>query len=175
MYFNKTIASRKGGNTSIAYWNFSDNMNKTNTTISLADTITKSDCKIAQNCIAPGTEGNFKIIVNVENSNVKIDYIINLIKEENTPSNLYFFIKDSNNDKKFSNLKQLFEEIDFSGSFDINDEKSKIYEIYWKWPFENYKEDGSIDEAKDIEDLNFARNQKDYVFEIEISGKQSIK
>ena len=164
------MASKKGGYTSIALWNFKDNMNKTSNSISLAETITKTECKVADNCIAPGTEGKFDFIVNAKGSKVKIDYQVKLIKEESTPSNLYFFIKG--NEEKFSTLSELFEKVNFSGSFDSNDNKKiKVYQINWKWPFETINEDGSINENKDT---NFAKQQKDYIFEIEISGKQSI-
>lgn len=150
-------------------------MNKTiNSKISLAQTITKSKTKIAKNCIAPGTEGVFDIIVDAKGAEVKIEYEINLIKEVNTPNNLYFFINDNNTQKKYKNLKELFNDIDFSGSFEIDGEQLKVYKIFWNWPYEHYNSDGSVDENKDKEDLNFAKNNLDYIFEIEISGKQSL-
>lgn len=175
-YCNSNIIRKKEGVTKIAYWNFENNMNKTtNSKISLAETITKSETQIADNCIAPGTEGSFEIIVNAKGSNVKLEYEIKLINEINTPNNLYFFIKTNNTQKKFPNLKELFNTIDFSGSFEVNDEKIKVYKIFWKWPYENYNVDGSIDVNKDNDDLNYAKSNLDYIFEIEISGKQSLK
>ena len=93
-YCNSNIIRKKEGVTKIAYWNFENDMNKTtNSKISLAETITKSETQIADNCIAPGTEGAFEIIVNAKGSNVKLEYEIKLINEINTPNNLYFFIK----------------------------------------------------------------------------------
>lgn len=170
---NQPKASRKGGTTLIASWNFKDNVDKTNKIISLADTITKSYCDLPPNCIAPGTEGAFDIVVNATGSTLKINYIVKLIKEENTPSNLYFFIKDKNIEKKYSSLTELFKDNNFSGTFDIKDKKIETYKIFWKWPFENFNEDGSVNDEKDLEDLNYAKLQKDYIFEIEISGMQS--
>ena len=170
---NQPKASKKGGTTLIASWNFKDNIDKTNSTISLADTITKSYCNLPNNCIAPGTEGAFNIVVNASGSNLKINYFVKLIKEKNTPSNLYFFIKNDNIEKKYKTLTELFNDNNFSGTFDIKDEKIKTYKIFWKWPFETLNEDGSVNEAKDLEDLNYAKLQKDYIFEIEISGTQS--
>lgn len=175
-YCNSNIIRKKEGVTKIAYWNFENDMNKTtNSKISLAETITKSETQIADNCIAPGTEGAFEIIVNAKGSNVKLEYEIKLINEINTPNNLYFFIKTNNTQKEFPNLKELFNTIDFSGSFEVNDEKIKVYKIFWKWPYENYNSDGSIDVNKDNDDLNYAKSNLDYIFEIEISGKQSLK
>ena len=175
-YCNSNIIRKKEGVTKIAYWNFENNMNKTtNSKISLAETITKSETQIADNCIAPGTEGAFEIIVNGKGSNVKLEYEITLINEINTPNNLYFFIKTKDTQKEFQNLKELFNTIDFSGSFEVNDEKIKVYKIFWKWPYENYNSDGSIDVKKDNNDLNYAKSNLDYIFEIEISGKQSLK
>ncbi|MBP3597506.1 MAG: hypothetical protein J6J60_08985 [Clostridia bacterium] len=174
-FCNSNIIRKKEGVTKIAYWNFEDNMNKTtNSKISLAETITKSETQIAENCIAPGTEGAFEIIVNAEGSNVKLEYEIKLINEVNTPNNLYFFIKTDNTQKEFKNLVELFNNIDFSGSFEVDNEKIKVYKIFWKWPYENYNSDGSIDVNKDNEDLNYAKSNLDYIFEIEISGKQSL-
>lgn len=170
---NQPKASRKGGTTLIASWNFKDNIDKTNTVISLADTITKSYCDLPQNYIAPGTEGAFDIVINASGSNLKINYFVKLIKEENTPSNLYFFMSDTKLEKKYSSLKELFKDNNFSGTFDIKDEKIKTYRIFWKWPFETFNDDGSVNENKDLEDLNYAKLQKDYIFEIEISGMQS--
>ena len=121
-----------------------------------------------------GTEGVFEIIVNAEGTNVKLEYEIKLINEVNTPNNLYFFIKTDGTQKQFENLTEIFNNINFTGSFEIDDEKIKVYEIFWKWPYENYNSDGSIDESKDIEDLNYAKSNLDYTFEIEISGKQSL-
>lgn len=145
-----------------------------NSKISLSSTITKTESEIANGCIAPGTEGCFNIIVNAEGSKVKIEYDIKLINEVNTPNNLYFMILKDDTQKKYNSLTELFNNYNFSGSIGINDEKIKIYEIFWKWPFENYNEDGTIDEFKDEQDLQQANSNLDYIFEIEISGKQTI-
>lgn len=173
LFTNKSNASKKGGTSKIAYWNFKDNTNKTNNIISLADTIINSECEISPGYIAPGTDGKFYIIINAEDSKVKIDYNVKIIREENTPSNLYFFYKDEN--KKYNTLTDLFNDIKFSGTFELKDKKVKVFEISWKWPFENIGDNGIIDNNKDIDDLNFAKSKKDFFFEIEISGEQSKK
>ena len=169
MLTNKQFASKKGGNTSIAYWNFN---NKTKSTISLADTITNSECIISDGCIAPGTEGCFNILINAKGANVKIAYEVNVIKEENNPSNLYFYMIGT--DEHYNTLKELIDNNNFSGYLDLNKEQIKDYTIYWKWPYEHIKDNGVIDETKDIEDTSVAKNKSDYVFEIEVSGSQTI-
>lgn len=175
MLFNIPIASKKGGVTEIASWNFKDNMSQTvNSKISLSSTITKTESEIAKGYIAPGSEGVFDIIVNAEGSKVKIEYNIRLVNEVNTPNNLYFMILNDSTQEKYNNLTELFNNYNFSGSIGINDEKTKVYKIFWKWPFENYNEDGTIDEIRDKQDLEQANSNLDYIFEIEISGKQSI-
>ena len=59
-YCNSNIIRKKEGVTKIAYWNFENNMNKTtNSKISLAETITKSETQIADNCIAPRNRRRF--------------------------------------------------------------------------------------------------------------------
>ena len=59
---------------------------------------------------------------------------------------------------------------DFSGILKINE--NKIYKIYWEWPFENYLENGNIDEEKDRLDTEYAKLSLDYIFEIEVIGMQ---
>lgn len=74
---------------------------------------------------------------------------------------------------KSKNLKELFNIIDFSGILRINENNKKTYKIYWEWPFENYLEDGKIDEEKDKLDTEYAKSSLNYIFEVEITGMQA--
>ena len=167
---NKSMVSRKGGNTLIAYWNFDDNMNKTNKSISLANTITNSETQVANGYIAPGMEGKFYIIVNNNNSNMNINYEVHLVNEKSVPSNLYFYIIKDDKKMKYSSISELFEKVNFSGNLLIGEKK--VYEIFWKWPYETKLDDGSIDISKDEADMNFIKKERLYNFEFEILVKQ---
>ena len=108
-----------------------------------------------------GCSGDFEIIVDSGNSKVDILYKIELKEEKNIPANIIFKV-----------IEELFEIKDFSGILKINENKKKIYKIYWEWPFENYLENGNIDEEKDRLDTEYAKLSLDYIFEIKITGEQ---
>lgn len=168
LFFNNSkLASKKGGSTKIAYWSFNENIKSNNSLISLADTITNKKYGVEDGYIAPGTEGKFDIVINAEKSNVKLEYKVNIINEKNTPSNLYFYLENS--EKKYKTLSDLVNIENLSGIFEINSEKKKVYTINWCWPYESFNEKNNIEEEK-IE----IKEDLDYVFEIEISGKQII-
>lgn len=119
-----------------------------------------------------GCSGNFEIIVDSGNSKVNILYKIELKEEKNIPTNIIFKVIDNNKEYKAESLNKLFELKIFSGILKINENKRKIYKIYWEWPFENYLENGNIDEEKDKLDTEYAKANLDYVFEIKITGMQ---
>ena len=54
----------------------------------------------------------------------------------------------------------------------LDNEKVKKYTIFWEWPYEILKEDGTIDEKADIDDFEYIKSNSEYIFEIEIYGKQ---
>ena len=119
-----------------------------------------------------GCSGDFEIIVDSGNSKVDILYKIELKEEKNIPANIIFKVIEDNKEYKAGSLKELFEIKDFSGILKINENKKKIYKIYWEWPFENYLENGNIDEEKDRLDTEYAKLSLDYIFEIKITGEQ---
>lgn len=99
-------------------------------------------------------------------------YKIELKEEKNKPANIIFKMIEDNKEYKAGSLKELFEIKDFSGILKSNENKKKIYKIYWEWPFENYLENGNIDEEKDRLDTEYAKLNLDYIFEIKITGEQ---
>ena len=77
----------------VAKWQFSGkivnaNNSSVTSTISLADTIKKSS--IAEKKIAPGTEGEFSIVIDANGSEVDLNYIVELVEETDKPQNLIF-------------------------------------------------------------------------------------
>lgn len=117
-----------------------------------------------------GCNGDFEIIVDSGNSNVDIEYKIELKEEKNIPVNIIFKLIENDKEYKAGSLKELIELKDFSGILKINE--NKIYKIYWEWPFEYYLEDGNIDEEKDKLDTEYGKQNLDYIFEIEVIGMQ---
>ena len=67
----------------------------------------------------------------------------------------------------------MFEEIDFSGTIKINEERKKVYKIFWEWPYENYLENGQVDEEKDLKDFEYGISGLDYIFYIKVNAVQS--
>ena len=67
---------------------FNSKNSSTTTTISLADTVENS--KVEDNRIAPGTNGDFTIVIDALDSEVDIDYSVELLTETSKPQNLVF-------------------------------------------------------------------------------------
>ena len=109
----------------VAKWSFSGEVfnsknSSTETTISLADT-TKNP-KIKENKIAPGTNGDFTIVVDATGSEVDLDYKVELIEETNKPQNLKF----SYNGNIYNSLSELISSEDiFSGK--INHMMNQVF------------------------------------------------
>ena len=125
----------KGSDTKIAYWNFNSNILGTQK-FSLAQTVNKKSIK--DGYIAPGSNGEFEIVLDGRNSQVDILYKIIIEKEENVPFNIVFSIYINNSKKSFKTLKEMFEKIDFSGKIKKDEKQLILYKIFWEWPYENY-------------------------------------
>lgn len=155
----------------VAKWNFSGEIfnlknSSTTTTISLADTIENS--KVEANRIAPGTNGDFTIVIDALDSEVDIDYCVELITEISKPQNLVFSF-DGNTYDSLSNL------IDSNECFNdtilhTDSEKRKEFVIEWEWPYETYDEEGNIQDEIDVQDSQ----KSNYEFDLKITGTQSV-
>ena len=176
------------GQASTAVWNFDGAISNTgdNTTksISLAQTVSKDS--IVSDRIAPGTSGNFKIIINASGSEVDVDYDVLLKNEEsNKPANLYFTCEDLVNSKdedgnliKYYSLTDMLKvdnqtnRSNMSGSIDKDENKTpKEININWEWPYES-TQDGKTQEELDVQDTNDS-GIIDYNFTLNIIGKQA--
>lgn len=156
----------------VAKWSFSGEVfnaknSSTETTISLADTI--DDATIKENKIAPGTNGDFTIVVDATGSEVDLDYTVELLEETNKPQNLKF----SYDGNIYNSLSDLIssEEI-FSGKIghtETNMKKEMFIE--WEWPYESYDENGNILDEIDMQD---GENISNYEFTLKINGTQSV-
>ena len=126
--YAKYMAQVKGvGGADIAKWSFKVNGQQTQmNSINLAQTYRQDTLKEGK--IAPGTSGDFEIIIDATGADVGIDYDITFTNEQSKPSNIIF----TYDGKEYSSLKQL--ESVLRGSIDANDnQKIKTKIIGWKW------------------------------------------
>lgn len=157
--------------TNVAKWSFSGEVfnsknSSTTTTISLADTVENS--KVEANRIAPGTNGDFTIVIDALDSEVDIDYSVELATETSKPQNLVF----SFNGNTYESLSSL---IDSNECFNdtilhTDSEKRKEFVIEWEWPYETYDENGNIQDEIDVQDSQ----KSNYEFDLKITGTQSV-
>lgn len=87
--------------------------------------------------IAPGTKGNFEILLE---SNKAINYRIQFKSIYKKPKNLYFQMQGEK--KKYENLEDMEETL--QGEFT----KNKSIKIYWMWDYEN-NEEQNLQDTKD--------------------------
>ena len=98
--------------------------------------------------IAPGTAGNFDIILN---SNQKLNYMIQFESKNEKPLNLKFYL--SGDETKYDTL----EELDDILTGVVSKSEEKVICINWEWCYENDKENNIRDtnDAKEIREYNF--------------------
>ena len=135
--------------------------------IKLLDSI--SGEAVAKNKIAPGIRGCFAIVMRTKKSSVDIKYDVEFVDVTNEkPTNMTFSIRG--NDKEYSTLQEL--QKDLYGIIEKRSEKRII--IDWKWNYESYSEQKSIEENDKI-DTNEGKNLTSYKFKIIVNGEEVIK
>ena len=168
--YNKSYAISTSS--TVAKWSFAGEVfnsknSSTTTTISLADTIENSTIK--ENRIAPGTNGDFTIVIDAVGSEVDIDYKVELLEETNKPQNLKF----SCNGNIYNSLSELISSEDiFSGTIEyLDSEMKKEILVEWEWPYESYNTEGILLDDIDMQD---GENISNYEFTLKITGTQSV-
>lgn len=163
-----------GGKGNIAKWSFIANDSKDSMQkISLVDTANK--VSLVEGKIAPGTEGDFDIVIDATGSEVGVDYAVNVTEEENMPKNLkYKVIIDDKTSEEYSSLSELAEN-ELKGKIDtLNGEYTKTIKVMWNWPYETKDEFGNI--IGDNDDLaDGTSSNLNYEFALQIVGTQSQK
>lgn len=148
----------------IAKWSFDVTKNGQQTqNIKLISTVDKTT--LIDGKIAPGTSGEFIIVLDGTGSEVDIDYSVKFINEQNKPKNLKFHYQNQalNSASEINNL---------SGHFIHTGEQRKEFRIAWFWSYET----GSTDEQKaenNILDTQDGETLRKYTFDIEITATQS--
>lgn len=164
--FSKYITEVRGeGIAEVARWSFKVNgQDEEVQTINLASTCNNET--LIDNKIAPGTEGNFKIIVDGTGSDVGIDYSIKFENESTKPKNLKF----KYDEKEYNSIAEL--QKDLTGTINTNDpEKTKTLSIDWKWAYETGENLEEITQNDKIDTQN-AKSISNYTFDVIVSGTQ---
>ena len=166
--FSKYVTEVRGdGTAQIATWDFKVNGQKEEVqTISLGSTYDSST--LVNGKIAPGTEGNFQIIVDATGSDVGIDYKIKFSDETTKPTNLKFYYQEV----EYNSILELGDAL--SGTINANDEnKSKTFDIKWKWNYETGSNPTEIASNDKIDTQN-AQEITNYEFDVIVSGTQVV-
>ena len=164
--YAKYITEIKGnGLAEVARWSFKVNDQKEHIQeIKLASTYNNET--LVNNKIAPGTSGNFNIIVDATGSEVGIKYNIVFSDEANKPTNLKFIYED----QEYNSIQEL--ENNLSGVINANEEnKTKTLNIGWKWDYETGQEEEEI-AANDLIDTKDAEKLQNYTFKVSVTGTQ---
>lgn len=145
----------------VAKWSFKSNdANNGIATITLQDE-TREGTSLSKK-IAPGTSGEFDIIIDATGSEVDVEYTTEILSESNKPTNLYFTVEGSNT--KYFKLSELLSD-NFAGTIDAESNNQKVEKtISWNWPYET--ENG--DEIDTIEGMKGV----DYTFSLKVTGTQ---
>lgn len=161
-YFTKVKGT---GLAEIATWSFKVNGEKEQVqTINLASTIDNET--LVDNKIAPGTKGNFNIVIDATDSDVGINYNISFSDEANKPTNLKFIY----NEQEYQSIEEL--EDNLSGIINANDEeKTRTLNIGWEWKYETGSDANTIAQ-NDIIDTENGTSLTNYTFNVVVSGTQ---
>ena len=164
--YAKYMSTVKGeGTAEVANWSFKVNDNEEQIqTISLNSTINNQT--LANNKIAPGTQGSFQIKLDASDSEVGINYAIKFENETNKPNNLKFEYQD----KIYNSITELQQVL--NGTINA-DEENKIKEINinWKWPYETGTTEQEIATNDKIDTQN-AKQIRTYKFDVIVTGTQ---
>ena len=166
--YSKYVTEVRGdGTAQIATWDFKVNGQKEEVqTISLGSTYDSST--LVNGKIAPGTEGDFQIKVDATGSDVGIDYKIKFTDETTKPANLKFYYQEV----EYNSILELGEAL--SGTINADDEnKSKTFDIKWKWNYETGSNPTEIASNDKIDTQN-AQEITNYEFDVIVSGTQVV-
>ena len=164
--YAKYKTTLKGNGTAqVAKWSFKVNgQTQTIPDIDLATTMKKVN-NVAENKIAPGTEGSFDLNLDATGSEVAIDYNIKLAITEK-PSNLRFYT-DSSYTKEIASTDGV---MNVSGVMSLEEVKTiQTKTIYWKWAYQT----GTA--ANDIvanDKIDTADSKKSVTMTITVTGTQ---
>lgn len=162
--YARYLSQEKGtGGAKIAKWAFQiDKGGEEVKTVQLVNTVRKET--LVDGKIAPGTSGEFSIILDARASDVGVDYIVRFNNELNKPTNIIF----KYNNKTYKSLNEIG---NIAGAIMANGEKTKLINIEWEWPYRTGST-SQIQQVNDEIDTKEAITLADYTFEIMAIGMQ---
>lgn len=164
--YSKYISQINGkGIIDVAKWAFKVN-GQSNSITNLNLLKTYNPTTLKDNKIAPGTSGNFDIVIDTAGSEVGIDYKVEFLNETNKPNNIKFKYEGNT----VSNIKELEEFLKGNISQDAEN-KIKTMTIEWEWEYETGKTKEEI-LAQDAQDTKDGKELQQYQFDIVITGMQ---
>lgn len=166
--YSKYVSEVRGnGIAEVATWSFKVNGQKEQVqAIELGSTCHNET--LVNNKIAPGTSGNFNIIVDGTGSEVGIDYNIRFENETTKPTNLKFVYAG----QEYSSINEL--QTNLSGTIDANaPDKTRTLTIGWKWDYETGSTQSEMANNDKI-DTQDAKNIANYTFDVVVSGTQVV-
>ncbi|MCI8759971.1 MAG: hypothetical protein HFJ34_02425 [Clostridia bacterium] len=166
--YSKYVSEVRGnGIAEVATWSFKVNGQKEQVqAIELGSTCNNET--LVNNKIAPGTSGNFNIIVDGTGSDVGINYNIKFENETTKPTNLKFVYEG----QEYNSIDEL--QTNLSGTIEANaQEKTRTITIGWKWNYETGNTQSEIANNDQI-DTQDAQNIANYTFDVVVSGTQVV-
>ena len=164
--FSKYVSEVKGtGTAEIANWVFKVN-GKEDVVQNVNLLSTYNNETLINNKVAPGTSGNFNIVVDATGSEVGVDYTVQFLNESEKPQNLIYIYDD----QQYTTIQDL--QKDLSGTINANDEnKTRTITVYWEWQYQTGEDENEINQ-NDIIDTNNAKQLENYTFDIYVTGTQ---
>lgn len=168
-YYTKVDGEGEG---TIAKWSFiAGNSDGNIKEISLVDTA--NEVSLVSGKIAPGTKGDFDIVIDATGSEVGVNYEVKVLSETNLPANMKYYItkEDGSTSNEYSSLEDLAK-VELKGDIPINQNQVKKVTVNWLWPYET--EDTSKTEEYDLADLQAGtKSDFKYKFILQIIGTQT--
>ena len=164
--FARYITRLRGkGIAKIATWNF--RVNGTREEVQNIELFSKNDRKSEEeNKMAPGTQGDFEIIIDAKDSEVEISYNIEFLNETEKPRNLKFIYEG----KEYKSILELNGKM--NGIIKKNEkEKVKRMNIKWEWKYQTGDNEEEI-QKNDLIDTEDVMKLKEYNFEVIVTGRQ---
>ncbi len=161
-YFTKVEGT---GRIQVGKWIFAVNGETTQmANIQLGETYDKTS--LVEGRIAPGTRGNFDIVIDATGSETSIDYAITFNDEGYTkPQNMYFTYQG----QKFFQIEELDKLL--KGTIPVEAENKRItFTIGWQWDYETTNQENSV--KYDAQDTKDGMNLEEYAFQILVTGTQ---
>ncbi len=166
-----TTTLNGNGTATVAKWNFGTDTVIKNLDLATTSGATKMDTvnNVAADRIAPGTSGNFSVVLNTTGTEVALSYDIVLSNMQNKPTNLHFY-----SDAACENKIDTTDGAKISGIIAQDDTGTKkTVTIYWKWDYETGSDATNIAKNDEIDTVEGkAATVKGVTFNLAITGTQ---